>query len=182
MREKRFKEPLFETGEFRGSTGVRILSAAELGSGSQAWAKRVSWQFQFVKLPAGFDSWVNEKESISVSSAQFYFESLGGFSVMSNVFEGLLFSIIVITYSFSPDNNILINLKLKNWKANLNAIYCCSTCRTQPCHPLFIVVGKAGIAENLLQIFKTLAPGLLSCDIEASIGIWIIYFPWCYFL
>lgn len=37
-------------GQFTGSTGVKVLSPAELASGHQAWARRVSLKFTGVYL------------------------------------------------------------------------------------------------------------------------------------
>lgn len=39
---KTWAESKQETGQFTGSTGVKVLSAAELSSGYQAWARKVS--------------------------------------------------------------------------------------------------------------------------------------------
>lgn len=36
------REPLEHMGQFTGSTGVKVLTQAELASGQQAWARRVS--------------------------------------------------------------------------------------------------------------------------------------------
>jgi len=55
---KQWAEVDLPPGQFLGSTGVQTLTPAELGTGFQAWAKKVSycaefcarWQYHFISL------------------------------------------------------------------------------------------------------------------------------------